>query len=447
MRARRAALSCVLAAATAAGCGGGGPLSRWTPERTPHERYAESLRSAGLEAYALGTAWLSAADTALTDPEPVTMPLRETGYLDPASPSAIAYRFELPRGRVLDVDVVFEPTGAAADGGTPPQLFLDLFLVTERGVNRLASADKGATTLRHVSRRDGAYVLRLQPELLAGGRYTITQRTEASLRFPVEGAGASAVHSVFGDARDGGSRDHHGIDIFAPRGTPVVAAADGVVRRIETTSRGGRVIWLSDTTHGQSLYYAHLHEWATEAGRRVSAGDVIGYVGNTGNASTTPPHLHFGIYSGGPVDPLPFVKPDDRRPSEPSGDAGLLGEWARVGRRRAGLRESTASAATTLASLEPGTAVRVTAARAGVFRVVLPDGRAGYVAASAIARLSTPLRTRTLREGDALLSAPTARGVVVDVAREPARAGVLAEFSGFALVDAGGRRGWVRDGT
>ena len=450
MRARPLAFATMIA--LAGGCGGDGPLSRWTPTQTPHEQYADALRSANLDGYALGTAWLAAADAALVNPETVTLPFREAGYLDPAAPSAIAWRFDLPRGRVLDIDVTFEPTGSElsappAQGRPPAKLFVDLFLVGERGADRLASADEGSTTLRHTARRDGTYLLRLQPELLVGGRYSIVQRTEASLRFPVEGANEGNIQSLFGDARDGGSRDHHGVDIFARRGAPVVAAADGVVRRVDTTEIGGRVVWLSDTEHGQSIYYAHLDDWATESGRQVRKGDVLGYVGNTGNARTTPPHLHFGIYSRGPVDPLPFIRAADRPPPAPAGALALLGGWGRIARARVPMRAAPARGSDTLATLEAGTALRVAAASSHLFRVALPDGRVGYVEARAIARLSAPLRSRALAAGDALLSAPSERGVIVEVVPAAARAGVLARFGGFALVDVNGRRGWVREGT
>ena len=450
MKARAVALATVIA--IAGGCGGDGPLSRWTPTKTPHEQYADALRSASLDGYALGTAWLAAADAALASPEVVTLPFQEAGYFDPAEPSAIAWRFDLPRGRVLDVDVTFDPTGAGLNGTSetatsPAKLFVDLFLVSERGADRLASAEQGSTSLRHAARRDGTYLLRLQPELLVGGRYSIVQRTEASLRFPVEGASEANIQSVFGDARDGGSRDHHGVDIFARRGTPVVAAADGVVRRVDTTEIGGRVVWLSDTEHGQSIYYAHLDDWATESGRRVRKGDVLGYVGNTGNARTTPPHLHFGIYSRGPVDPLPYIRADDRPPPAPAGARTLLGEWGRVARGRVPMRAAPARSSDTLVTLDAGTAVRVTAASSDLFRVALPDGREGYVEARTVAPLSAPLRSQALASGDALLSTPSERGVIVDVVPSPARAAVLARFGAFALVELDGRRGWVREGT
>ena len=77
----------------------------------------------------------------------------------------------------------------------------------------------------------------------------------------------------------------------------------------DTSERGGQVIWLRDRRVRRSLYYAHLNGWAVQDGTEVRAGDVIGFVGNTGNARTTPPHLHFGVYERGPADPSPFLEP------------------------------------------------------------------------------------------------------------------------------------------
>jgi murein DD-endopeptidase MepM/ murein hydrolase activator NlpD len=118
-----------------------------------------------------------------------------------------------------------------------------------------------------------------------------------------------AVQSGFGAGRDSGRRRHEGIDIFAPRGTPVVAAVDGWVTRQTTNRLGGNVVWLWAPSRRLSLYYAHLDRQAVAPGERVAAGAIIGYVGNTGNAARAAPHLHFGVYASlaGAVDPLPYV--------------------------------------------------------------------------------------------------------------------------------------------
>lgn len=131
----------------------------------------------------------------------------------------------------------------------------------------------------------------------------------SALRMPVVGIRSRDLYDSWGNARDGGKRKHKGIDIFAPRNTPVVAVADGVISYIGDQPKGGHSLWLT-TENGSSFYYAHLERWAAGLyeGMEVSAGDLLGYVGNTGNAITTPPHLHFGVNSNDEmVNPYPLL--------------------------------------------------------------------------------------------------------------------------------------------
>jgi murein DD-endopeptidase MepM/ murein hydrolase activator NlpD len=129
-----------------------------------------------------------------------------------------------------------------------------------------------------------------------------------SLAFPVAGK-RSNIGSFWGAVRDGGERKHEGIDIFARKGTPVVAISDGVIASKGKTPRGGKVLWLKSSRHPWSAYYAHLDKQIAKEGQYVRKGQVIGTVGNTGNARTTPSHLHFGMYTAkGPMNPLPYVK-------------------------------------------------------------------------------------------------------------------------------------------
>lgn len=128
------------------------------------------------------------------------------------------------------------------------------------------------------------------------------------LAFPVAGK-KSNIGSFWGASRDGGRRKHQGIDIFARKGTPVVAISDGVIIESGNTPIGGKVLWLKSSSHGWTAYYAHLDKKAVKEGQYVRKGQVLGTVGNTGNARYTPAHLHFGIYKdSGPINPLPYVK-------------------------------------------------------------------------------------------------------------------------------------------
>ena len=109
---------------------------------------------------------------------------------------------------------------------------------------------------------------------------------------------------TWGATRAGGRR-HEGIDIFAPRGTPVVSTTRGFVTRVGTNRLGGRIVGVL----GPGLewhYYAHLDRFGPiREADIVQPGDVLGYVGDTGNARGTPPHLHYGVYRGRAINPYP----------------------------------------------------------------------------------------------------------------------------------------------
>lgn len=134
---------------------------------------------------------------------------------------------------------------------------------------------------------------------------------QTPLPVPVKGVKANRLSDTWGAARSSG-RKHEGIDIFASRGTEVLTTTQGIVRKVGTNNLGGKVIWVTGPNLSQH-YYAHLDDYAAhiQAGDWVEAREVLGYVGNTGNAKNTPPHLHYGIYlSGGAVNPYPYFKPE-----------------------------------------------------------------------------------------------------------------------------------------
>lgn len=113
---------------------------------------------------------------------------------------------------------------------------------------------------------------------------------------------------TWGGARSEG-RSHEGIDIFAPRGTPIQATTAGVVRKVGDDRLGGRVVVIIGPG-GAGHYYAHLESYADISPNDwVDAGDIIGYVGDSGNAKGTPPHVHYGIYiNGSAVNPYPLLQ-------------------------------------------------------------------------------------------------------------------------------------------
>jgi len=120
------------------------------------------------------------------------------------------------------------------------------------------------------------------------------------LKLPVEGVDRKDLRNTFADAR--GSRTHEALDILAPRGTKVRAVEEGRVQKLFTSKAGGLTIYEFDPTQTFAYYYAHLdrYEDGLREGQMVKRGDVIGYVGSTGNASPDAPHLHFAIVRLGP---------------------------------------------------------------------------------------------------------------------------------------------------
>jgi murein DD-endopeptidase MepM/ murein hydrolase activator NlpD len=129
-----------------------------------------------------------------------------------------------------------------------------------------------------------------------------------ALPVPVEGVAPADLADTWGDPRSGGARDHQGIDIFARRRTPVRSTTPGVVARRGENPLGGRTVTVLGPA-GWRHYYAHLQGYAGHSeGDRVAAGEVIGFVGTSGNAPQDSPHLHYGIYtSSGPINPYPLL--------------------------------------------------------------------------------------------------------------------------------------------
>ena len=138
-----------------------------------------------------------------------------------------------------------------------------------------------------------------------------------ALVIPVAGVGADQLGDTFADAR-GQGRVHDAIDIMAPRGTPVIAAAAGTVEKLFDSRLGGRTIYIRRPDGQWIDYYAHLDGYApglTE-GKRIAQGEMIGTVGSTGDASAEAPHLHYAInamapgegwWQGKPVNPYPLL--------------------------------------------------------------------------------------------------------------------------------------------
>jgi murein DD-endopeptidase MepM/ murein hydrolase activator NlpD len=118
------------------------------------------------------------------------------------------------------------------------------------------------------------------------------------LLVPVQGIGRQQLHDTFNERRGGGTRAHEALDIMAPRNTPVLAVEDGKIVKLFTSQQGGLTIYQFDPSETYAYYYAHLQRYTDglKEGQTVRKGQVIGYVGTSGNAAPDAPHLHFAIF-------------------------------------------------------------------------------------------------------------------------------------------------------
>ncbi len=409
---------------------------------TPHEIYSESLSAAGLAETALGSEWAAVAATALSEAPVVGLPFDEEGFLFAETPEARSYRVGLRRGQRLSIDI-------ALDDNEPARLFVDVYRIqadTSLSPLPVLSSESTVEDLEYVSTRRADYVVRLQPELLRGGHYRISLRAGASMAFPVQDRSTTAILSVFGDVRDGGRRQHRGVDIFAPRGTPVLSATRGRVSRVEDTPIGGKVVWVRDSEHPQSIYYAHLDSQVVRTGSMVEPGTLIGMVGNTGNARTTPPHLHFSVYQRrqGAIDPYYFVYQPPETLPDPSAPLDQLGSWTRTTNKGIRLRSGPSRQSIILSELEEYTPLRVLAATGSWYRVRLPDGRKGFVSARLTEAADLPIRSQIVANASDMVSDPNLNAPVMELVKAGTGVSVLGTFDGFLYVQSPrGYTGWM----
>jgi len=285
------------------------------------ESFAAEMRAEGPAAAERTDAWMEEARRALVSPIRVTVPFRESRRFESELLAAVGYAFRLREGQVLEAKVIGDPGR---------RHFLELYRLPDpvtgadgavTGVSSMqaedaqptlvAEADSTGVVLDHESRSGGDYVLRVLPEPFGGGRFSVEISVRAAFGFPVADRGPGSVISPFGAPRDEGVREHEGVDVYAPRGTPVVAVTRAMVSEVGTSGRGGNYVWLQDWSRDKEIYYAHLDSTWVSVGMVLEPGDPLGAVGNTGNAETTVPHLHFGIYDldRRATDPLPYIVP------------------------------------------------------------------------------------------------------------------------------------------
>lgn len=253
-------------------------------------------------------AWQRAYQESLDDSLAMFLPYFEMGTFTQDEMDVYSYEMELDRGEVFHFEISVDSMHT--------RIFVDFLKQTDDSLgsyNLISQNEPIKRNIRFDVQETGTYKVIIQSELAANTPFQLISYTMPSYRFPVAGYTSSAIKSFWGAPRDAGRRRHEGIDIFAPRGTPVIAATDGRIRYTGERGLGGKQVWLrTEFFGGNSLYYAHLDSIADVRGN-VQKGDTLGFIGNSGNARTTPPHLHFGIYTrDGAVNPLPFVEERER---------------------------------------------------------------------------------------------------------------------------------------
>lgn len=434
-------LSCCLLLTMILGACKTGPVNLFKTA-SPYELYQRKLSSAGLDKTAMGKAWIDAGQNSIAKALRIQVPYKEQGYFPAERVAATAFRFDVVRGQRLNIRLEKTP---AADF----MVYMDLWAFREgNSPKAIASADTLNASITVDVDENAEYLLRLQPELLKSGAYTLEIVSGPSLSFPVKTSGRKRIESLFGVGRDANTRRHEGIDIFGPKLTPVVASADGVVTRVGENNLGGLVVMMRPNGKNYTLYYAHLDKQLAVEGQQVKTGDTLGLMGNTGNARTTPPHLHFGIYTGGgAIDPLPFVNTDVATPKAITAATTNINATLRSS-SKVSLRESPDSKALTLKTLEPSTIMLVEAATSSWYKATLPDGTTGYLPGKGLNQVNTGIRNIELKTSQlALYDAPLTAAPVKKTLDTGSRVNLLGKYEDFLLVkDREDETGWVRAG-
>lgn len=391
--------------------------------KTPRERYEQKLEDKGLHKTPEGRRWLVASASALQQPVTINLPFQLKGHFPDSQQLALGLSFEARKGQRIQFQLDKQATS-----GLP--LYADLYAMDASGSQRfLYGADTSANIFSFDIDADGAYLLRLQPELLKGGSYALSITKGPSIGFPVTDPKAN-IGSLWGAPRDGGTRNHEGIDIFARKGSPAIAAADGIVTGVKDGGIGGKVVWLRATDKDYTLYYAHLDQQLVQPGQLVKQGDTLGTVGNTGNARTTPAHLHFGVYTfRGPIDPLPFVQKNSAKPA--AVPAKSLDGYLRLLKAEKDI------------STKPNTVVTPLAVASTGYLVALPNGQVMQTPFASVQAAQKPLKQQAAPYQVALLNLPVSDAKPKLLVPKGSSLEVLGYFNNYTLVRSGSVEGWV----
>lgn len=272
--------------------------------------FAASAVTEPTERRRLADQWARTGVAALQNPSEIALPYSDWGGFLVYEPTAVGLSFDAGEGQrlVLRVATLDPDHSKPDDRAIRAEVFRPENGGAEVDYTLLTALEPGQSMLEVEIPARGRYVVRLRSasEPRSTTLYHLTLELGSVLPFPIKHHDDGAIRDLFGASRDGGTRRHEGIDILARRFTPVLAVADGVAQPSDDIL-GGKTVLLS--APDVSYYYAHLAERAIRKPTRVKAGDVLGYVGNTGNAAKTPSHLHFGVFreNRGAVDPQPML--------------------------------------------------------------------------------------------------------------------------------------------
>jgi peptidoglycan LD-endopeptidase LytH len=415
----------LLLAAIIFGCNGINPLKNVILKSPPHKTYMQSLEKAHLDKTVMAQEWIRAGEDAFRDSIIVTLPFSESGYFLASQPAARSYRFDARRGQVLTIS-------GSQIAKSNSAMFLDLFVMKENNWSPLAHGDS-TISLTYEFDSDVQCLVRLQPELLVTSYYSLSISLTPVLINPVAGATNKSVRSFYGDSRDGGKRKHEGVDIFAKKGTPVIAPTSGFITRVGTGKLGGKVIWLRDQKRGHSYYFAHLDDQFVKAGTNVKKGDTLGTVGNTGNARYTPPHLHFGIYQHTSFDPFHFIQTLEANAEATPWDTTIRQYDYKVIAKKIALKTGPGDNHGNFLELPKDSYLQVIAQTNDWYRVRLPDNRQGFVLKSKVAPIQRGKRLR-LKDAATILSEANHYAVPLLRLTPAVNIEVLANFKNFKLV-------------
>ncbi len=335
-------------------------------ERTAREKYEDKIEKTESPEV---IAWKRHGEQVLHNPLIVSAPYSEKGNFVADSTDANAFLVKVAPGQKIVATYQKESIESPIafmelwDDGNPTQPSL------------VKAADTTQPVIEHPAPYGGNFIVRLQPQLDAKGSYQLNIAVAPILGFPVASHIKSNIGSYWGADRDAGVRKHEGIDIFAKKGSPVVAVSNGTIRRVSEGGIGGKVIWFNPDGEDFSVYYAHLDTQYVVTGQRVTKGQPLGTVGNTGNAKYTPAHLHFGIYTGfGAVDPLAFVQSVKESPAIV---AKRLNESYKTNSR---IKLYPSPKKQNPSTIAKNVTIKTVSATHQFYRVLLSDGTRGFVA-------------------------------------------------------------------